>query len=107
MLALIWEMGGFGRLGWKETTKIVKGVNGEVFWAKGGLGWSGMDQWWGGGSWIGLWKGDFNLSGGWYVWVCWIIWGGLRLFFWYIQRMIWIIRAYGWWQLPKQRMGRI
>ena len=34
MLALIWEMGGFGRLGWRAATTIVKGVNGEVFWAK-------------------------------------------------------------------------
>ena len=35
MVALIWEMGGFGRLGWRAATTIVKGVNGEVFWAKG------------------------------------------------------------------------
>ena len=35
MLALIWEMGGFGRLGWRAAAAIVKGVNGEVFWAKG------------------------------------------------------------------------
>ena len=35
MLALIWEMGGFERLGWTTAAAIVKGVNGEVFWAKG------------------------------------------------------------------------
>ena len=35
MLALICEMGGFGRLGWRVAATIVKGVNGEVFWAKG------------------------------------------------------------------------
>ena len=28
-------MGGFGRLGWRAAVAIVKGVNGEVFWAKG------------------------------------------------------------------------
>ena len=38
MLALIWEMGGFGRLGVGAAT-IVKGVNGEMFWVKGV--WSG------------------------------------------------------------------
>ena len=27
-------MGGFGRLGWRAATSIVKGVNGEVFWEK-------------------------------------------------------------------------
>ncbi len=35
MLVLIWEMGGFGRLGWKVEAAIVKGVNDEVFWVKG------------------------------------------------------------------------
>ena len=35
VLALAWEMGGFGRLGWRATMTIVKGVNNEVFWAKG------------------------------------------------------------------------
>ena len=40
MLALIWEMGGFGRLGWRAAATIVKGVNGEVFWAK--IVWSGV-----------------------------------------------------------------
>ncbi len=35
MLALIWEMDGFGRLGWEAATPIVKGVNDEVFWVKG------------------------------------------------------------------------
>ena len=35
MLALIWEMGGFGRLGWRAAAAIVKGVNDEVLWAKG------------------------------------------------------------------------
>lgn len=35
MLPLIWEMGGFGRLGWRAAVAIVKGVNGEVFWVKG------------------------------------------------------------------------
>ena len=40
MLALIWEMGGFGRLGWRAATTRVKGVNGEVFWAK--IVWSGV-----------------------------------------------------------------
>ena len=35
ILALIWEMGGFGRLGSRAVAEIVKGVNGEVFWAKG------------------------------------------------------------------------
>ena len=40
MLALIWEMGGFGRLGWRAATTIVKGVNGEVFWAK--IVWNGV-----------------------------------------------------------------
>ena len=39
MLALIWEMGGFGRLGWGVAAAIVKGVNGELFWVKGV--WSG------------------------------------------------------------------
>ena len=34
MLALIWEMGGLGRLGWGAAS-IVKRVNGEVFWVKG------------------------------------------------------------------------
>ena len=32
---MIWEMGGFGRLGWRAAAAIVKGVNGEVFWVKG------------------------------------------------------------------------
>ena len=40
MLALIWEMGGFGRLGWREIVAIVKGVNGEIFWAK--IVWNGV-----------------------------------------------------------------
>ncbi len=35
MLALIWEMGGFGRLGWRAVAVIVKGVNDEVFYVKG------------------------------------------------------------------------
>ncbi len=35
MLALIWEMGGFGRQGWGVVAAIVKGVNSEVFWVKG------------------------------------------------------------------------
>ena len=39
MLVLIWEMGGFGRLGWRAAVAIVKGVNGEVFWEK--IVWSG------------------------------------------------------------------
>ena len=43
MLALIWEMGGFGKLGWRAVVAIVKVVNGEVFWVKGvwdGLVWT-------------------------------------------------------------------
>ena len=35
MLALIWEMGGFERLGWRVAVAIVKGMNDEVFWVKG------------------------------------------------------------------------
>lgn len=40
MLALIWEMGGFARLGWRAAATIVKGVNGEVFWEK--IVWNGV-----------------------------------------------------------------
>ena len=39
MLVLIWEMGGFGRLDWGAAA-IVKGVNGEEFWAK--IFWRGV-----------------------------------------------------------------
>ncbi len=39
MLALIREMGVFGRLGWGAAGAIVKGVNAEVYWVKGV--WSG------------------------------------------------------------------
>ena len=39
MLALSWEMDRFGRLDWGAAA-IVKGVNGEVFWAK--MFWSGV-----------------------------------------------------------------
>ena len=52
-------------------------------------------------------NGDFNLGGVWYAWVCWIIRIGLRVFFWHILRITWIIRAYGWWHLPKQRVRRM
>lgn len=50
MLALIWEMGGFGRLGWRAATTIVRGDNGEVFWEK--IVWSGV-AWTNGGVVVG------------------------------------------------------
>ena len=36
MLALIWEMGRFGRLGWRVAATIMKGVNDVVFLVIGG-----------------------------------------------------------------------
>ena len=35
VLALAWEMGGFGRLGWRAAAVIVKEVEDEVLWVKG------------------------------------------------------------------------
>lgn len=40
ILALIWEMAGFGRLDWGVSAAIVRGVNGVAFWAK--MAWSGV-----------------------------------------------------------------
>ena len=40
ILALIWEMGRVGRLGWGVAVAIVKGGNGVVLWEK--MAWSGV-----------------------------------------------------------------